>query len=59
MIWLPELSDGTGAVLACAPALALAADHWLGEPPVRWHPVVWMGRYLAWAGARCAPCAGT
>jgi len=58
VIWLPELSDGTGAVLACAPALALAADHWLGEPPVRWHPVVWMGRYLAWAGARCAPCAG-
>jgi adenosylcobinamide-phosphate synthase len=55
VIWLPELSDGTGAVLACAPALALAADRWLGEPPVRWHPVVWMGRYLAWAGARCAP----
>ncbi|MEP6558043.1 MAG: adenosylcobinamide-phosphate synthase CbiB, partial [Burkholderiales bacterium] len=24
----------------------LAIDRWFGEPPVRWHPVVWMGRYL-------------
>ncbi len=32
--------------------VALAADHWLGEPPVRWHPVVWMGNYLAWMGAQ-------
>ena len=29
---------------------ALAIDHFLGEPPVRFHPVVWMGNYLAWAG---------
>ena len=28
-----------------------------GEPPARWHPVVWMGRYLAWAGAWAAPAA--
>ena len=34
-----------GAVL-----LALAVDRWLGEPPVRWHPVVWMGNLLGWAG---------
>jgi adenosylcobinamide-phosphate synthase len=27
--------------------LALALDS-LGEPPVAWHPVVWMGSYLAW-----------
>ncbi|MGY8895010.1 MAG: cobalamin biosynthesis protein, partial [Burkholderiales bacterium] len=27
--------------------VALAVDHWLGEPPVRWHPVVWMGNALA------------
>ncbi len=27
-------------------ALALAVDRWFGEPPVRWHPVVWMGRCL-------------
>ena len=30
--------------------VALAIDHFLGEPPVRFHPVVWMGNYLAWAG---------
>ena len=38
--------------------LAFALDHWFGEPPARWHPVVWMGRYLGWAGARIAPLAG-
>ena len=32
--------------------LALAIDQWLGEPPVRWHPVVWMGNCLGWIGAR-------
>ena len=30
--------------------VALAIDHFLGEPPVRFHPVVWMGNYLNWAG---------
>jgi len=35
--------------------LALAADYWLGEPRAHWHPVVWMGRYLGWAGRRTAP----
>ena len=34
-----------------AAAIALLVDRWLGEPPVRWHPVVWMGRYLQAAGA--------
>uniref|UniRef100_A0A831U4P8 Cobalamin biosynthesis protein CobD n=1 Tax=Thermus islandicus TaxID=540988 RepID=A0A831U4P8_9DEIN len=29
--------------------LALLLDALLGEPPPRFHPVVWMGRYLAWA----------
>ncbi len=24
-------------------AVALLADHLLGEPPVRWHPLVWLG----------------
>lgn len=40
-------------VLACATALpvALAVDRWLGEPPVRLHPVVWMGHYLGGCGA--------
>ena len=41
-------------LLACAPALALAVDRLLGEPPARAHPVVWMGRWLGWAGARLA-----
>lgn len=41
--------------LAAAPLLALLADRLLGEPAQRWHPVVWMGRWLAWAGARLAP----
>ena len=41
--------------LAAALWLALAIDCRLGEPPARWHPVVWMGRYLGWIGARIAP----
>ncbi|GLV48349.1 cobalamin biosynthesis protein CobD [Thermus sp. LT1-2-5] len=32
--------------------LALLLDALLGEPPARLHPVVWMGRYLAWAWKR-------
>ncbi len=32
--------------------LALLLDALFGEPPSRLHPVVWMGRYLAWAWAR-------
>lgn len=59
--WLPiPLGVGWGAgtpVLASIAGLwlALAIDHWLGEPPARWHPVVWIGRYLDWAGRRIAP----
>jgi adenosylcobinamide-phosphate synthase len=41
--------------LATGLVLALLIDRLWGEPPARLHPVVWMGRYLAWAGARCAP----
>ena len=56
MIWLPDLPDMEDAVLlACVPALAIAIDRLLGEPGVRWHPVTWMGRWLAWAGERLAP----
>ena len=40
---------------AAALWLALLLDHVLGEPPVRWHPVVWMGHYLGWTGRRIAP----
>lgn len=27
-------------------AIALAADRLLGEPPTRWHPVAWFGRFM-------------
>lgn len=37
-------------VLGGAVLVAMAVDHWLGEPAVRWHPVVWMGNFLAWGG---------
>ena len=47
------------APLATAAALALLIDRLFGEPPARWHPVVWMGRGLGWAGARIAPRAPT
>lgn len=33
-------------MLALGMSVALLVDRWLGEPPVRWHPVVWMGRSL-------------
>jgi adenosylcobinamide-phosphate synthase len=43
--------DLTLIVVALAVLVALAVDRWLGEPPVRLHPVVWMGNYLGHAGA--------
>ena len=55
--WLP--GDWSDAVLlAAVPALAIAIDRLLGEPGLRWHPVAWMGRWLAWAGERLAPRVG-
>lgn len=39
--------------------VALAVDARWGEPPVRWHPVVWMGRALGALGQRIAPSAPT
>lgn len=50
--WLlmPPLGVLAGAVL-----VALAVDHLCGEPPARYHPVVWMGRFLGFAGPHCAP----
>ncbi len=61
--WAPAAAEpgraaGDFVLLACVPALALAIDRVLGEPGRRWHPVVWMGHYLAWAGARLAPAVG-
>ena len=40
---------------AAVPVLCLLIDLRLGEPPARWHPVVWIGHYLQWAGERIAP----
>ena len=34
---------------------AFAIDHYLGEPPTRLHPVVWIGTYLNWAARRLQP----
>lgn len=42
-------------VLAGATLIALLLDLCFGEPPMRWHPVVWMGNYLGWAGKLFAP----
>ncbi len=50
-----SFGDADALLLACAPALAIAIDRLLGEPALRWHPVAWMGRWLAWAGERLAP----
>ena len=36
----------TAVVCAIALLIAVMVDHWLGEPPARLHPVVWMGNYL-------------
>ena len=40
---------------AAVPLLAFGLDVVFGEPPVRLHPVVWMGQYLQWAGERIVP----
>ncbi len=44
-------------VMAIALALAIAIDQVWGEPPITWHPVVWMGRSLDWAAVRFVPSA--
>lgn len=44
-VWA-SVGIAAGAIL-----VALAVDRWAGEPPVRFHPVVWMGNYLGWCGA--------
>ena len=56
--WWSVAGEPWAVLLACAPALAIAIDRLLGEPPLRWHPVAWMGRWLAWAGERLAPRGG-
>ena len=53
------LAGSSWQVLAAALLLALAIDHLWGEPPVAWHPVVWMGHMLNWAAARFVPSVPT
>ncbi|MBT9462705.1 adenosylcobinamide-phosphate synthase CbiB [Hydrogenophaga sp.] len=52
---LPLLPD---VVTPIATLVALLIDRWWGEPPTRWHPVVWMGRGLDAMGRRIAPAMG-
>mgnify|MGYP006194257413 CR=1 FL=1 len=47
-----------GALIAAPVGVALLIDRLWGEPAARWHPVVWMGAYLGWAGQRMAPDLG-
>ncbi len=54
---MPVWGWPAAAVWMGVPILALAIDWWLGEPPVTWHPVVWMGKALQWWGDRLAPTA--
>lgn len=67
MSTLWSLTDG-GAVVplgvsALAVLVALAIDRWAGEPPVRFHPVVWMGNFLGmsgrWVQCHTEPTPGT
>lgn len=51
--WLPA-----PWVLVASALLALLVDHFLGEPPVRWHPVVWMGTLLGALASHVAPAEG-
>ena len=44
---------------AAALLLALAIDRWLGEPALRWHPVVWMGKGLNRLSSWVLPAAGS
>ena len=52
---MPTWAWPAAAVGLGVPLLALAIDWWLGEPPARWHPVVWMGSALHRAGERVTP----
>jgi adenosylcobinamide-phosphate synthase len=40
-----------GAASALAIVVAFLVDHFLGEPPARFHPVVWIGKALSSTGA--------
>src|SRR5258707_5762187 len=46
---LASSTDGT--IRALAVVIAFGVDHILGEPPARFHPVVWIGTGLSSTGA--------
>ena len=50
LLSLPDWPVVGGAVL-----VALGVDLAFGEPRARWHPVVWMGRYMNLVGPYMAP----
>lgn len=43
------------SAFAAALPISLLVDHYLGEPPTRWHPVVCMGNYLNSAAKHVLP----
>jgi adenosylcobinamide-phosphate synthase len=47
----------TAMIRAVAVVVAFSADHFLGEPPPSFHPVVWMGKALSSTGAPWAQSA--
>ena len=47
-----KLTPSTSSRRATAVVLAMALDLVAGEPPPRWHPVVWLGRALGWVEKR-------
>ena len=49
------MHSGTPLVFAAAVLIAFGIDRYCGEPPVRWHPVVWMGNYLSWLAPHLSP----
>lgn len=56
VVW--PLPHPDAAVLAGAVLVALGLDIAFGEPPMRWHPVVWMGHYLGSVGQRVSRVVG-
>src|SRR5258708_25061442 len=45
------MASPTDTIRALAVVIAFSVDHVLGEPPARFHPVVWIGTALSSTGA--------
>jgi adenosylcobinamide-phosphate synthase len=46
-----DMASPTDTIRALAVVIAFSVDHVLGEPPARFHPVVWIGTALSSTGA--------